>query len=293
MSYFFIINPKAGGGHGHKVEQEIKSFFNNKQKRVETVITKHKGHGLELSRRALLEGFTNIAAVGGDGSIREVAEPLIGKAANLCILPFGSGNGLARNLSLPLDYKKALIGLYEWPVKKIDVGLANGKPFFCAFGVGLDAQVAQSFNNRPGGKRGILPYVYHSIYTFLKYKPEKVLVTANGGTKEHAPLIAAVLNGRQYGGGATVAPDAYIDDGVLNLVLINRAGILRTLRAVPDLFNGKLLRNKDFISTEASRLLEFSCKPDTAFHLDGEDFTTDGKITITVLHKALNVKAPL
>jgi len=292
MSYFFIINPASGKGSGVNLPGRINAFFRGRGIHYEIALTEHKGHGLELSRRALLAGFSNIVAAGGDGTIREAAEPLIGRSVPLCILPFGSGNGLARNLCIPLKYEEALKGLLEWAPRKIDVGLANGRPFFCSAGVGLDAEVARVFNTRLNGRRGILPYVYHSALTFFRYSPAMIAVSMNGSRRTFSPMVTAVLNGRQYGGGARISPDAYIDDGLLNLVVVKKTGLLRTLLAVPDLFNGKLLRHKDLITTDVSSVIEISFPPGEAYHLDGEDFTGDGTLRISVLHQALSVKAP-
>ncbi len=292
MSYFFIINPKAGKGFVTRLPERIHAVFRGRGLRYEIALTEHKGHGLELSRRALIAGFTKIVAAGGDGTIREAAEPLITKTASLGILPCGSGNGLARNLYMPLDPERALQGLLEWPARKIDVGLANGRPFLCSAGVGLDAEVARAFNARQDGRRGIFPYVYHAARAFFRYSPAMVTVKSKGIRREFSPMIVAVLNGQQYGGGAKAAPDAYIDDGLLNLVVVKKAGILRTLRAIPALFNGGLLRHKDLVTTDAASGIEIGFPPGAAYHLDGEDFTGDGTLRISVLHRALSVIAP-
>ena len=201
MSYFFIINPAAGKSSGAGPAERIHSLFRGRGIRYEIALTRHKGHGLELSRNAVAAGFSNIVAAGGDGTIREAAEPIIGKAVTLCILPYGSGNGLARNLGIPLSQEDALKGLLEWAPRKIDVGLANGRPFFCAAGVGLDAEVARAFNTRLGGRRGIFPYVYHAALTFFRYSPAAVSVSMNGRRYAFSPMVTAILNGRQYGGG--------------------------------------------------------------------------------------------
>jgi YegS/Rv2252/BmrU family lipid kinase len=293
MSYFFIINPAAGKGSVASLPDRIHALFRDRGIRYEIALTERKGHGIELSRRAVLAGFTRIVAAGGDGTIREAAEPLITKEAALGIVPCGSGNGLARNLYLPLDTGRALKGLLEWPTRKIDTGIANGRPFFCAAGVGLDAEVARAFNARPGSNRGILPYVLHAALAFLRYSPAAVTVNIKGVRREFAPMIAAVLNGQQYGGGAKVAPGAYIDDGLLDLVIVQKAGVLRTLRAVPDLFHGRLHLHKDLVSADVADSMELSFPPGAAYHLDGEDFTGDGTLKISVMHKSLNVIAPL
>lgn len=292
MSYFFIINPAAGKDSARRLPGLIHGFFKGRALRYEVVFTERRGHAGDLARRAVINGFSRVIAAGGDGTIREAAEPLIGREQVLGILPSGSGNGLARNLYIPLNLPEALNGLLQWRPRRIDAGLANGRPFFCAAGVGLDADVARSFNNRGGGKRGILPYVYHSALTFLGYKPKPVVIVMNGRRYEFSPMVTAILNGRQYGGGANIAPGAYLDDGLLNIVVVRKAGILRTLRAVPDLFNGNLPRNTDIVTNFTARTVELSCQPGSAYHLDGDDFESDGSLKFTVLHQALSVVAP-
>ncbi|MFH1620218.1 MAG: diacylglycerol kinase family protein, partial [bacterium] len=142
MSYFFIINPAAG--HRFRgIENLIRSIFQGRHSHFEIVSTRARGHALELSTRAVIEGYRNVVAVGGDGTIRETAMPLVGKEQVLGIIPCGSGNGLARNLHIPMKPAEVCRSLFDWPERRIDVALANGKPFFCTAGFGLDAEVAR------------------------------------------------------------------------------------------------------------------------------------------------------
>ena len=292
MSYFFIINPNAGKKRGD-IAALIKTAFFPGKTHYEIQFTNARGHARELAARAVMDGFRNVVAVGGDGTIRETASALAGKSSVLGIIPRGSGNGLARNLYLPLDAAACLRGLFEWPDRFIDAGLANGELFLCAAGVGLDAEVARSFN-AGRSRRGILPYVYHGALQFFKYRPLNMAAVFNSRREEFAPLVAAVLNGRQYGGGAQIAPDAYLDDGLLDLAIVRKTGLLKTLAALPDLFNGRLASHTELVSYHKSRAFEFHLPKGSAYHLDGEDFVCEsGTLKIAVLPKALKVKAPL
>ncbi|OGR62910.1 MAG: hypothetical protein A2X31_04015 [Elusimicrobia bacterium GWB2_63_22] len=291
MSYFFIINPNAGRRHGD-VFKRVERFFAGRRVRFEAEFTAARDHASELAARAVLAGFTRIVAAGGDGTIRETAIPLVGKQAALGILPCGSGNGLARNLYIPLDFDAALAGLLDWSARPVDTALANGKPFFCAAGVGLDAEVAHDFNTMTG-RRGIFPYVWHAARRLLAYKPSKVAGSADGRRFETEAMINAVLNGVQYGGGAKVAPGAYIDDGLLDLISIKKASLPRLLLALPDLFRGRLDRHTDIYSALKARLIELDCGGGAWYHLDGEDFYShDGRLRFSVLPGALKVLAP-
>jgi YegS/Rv2252/BmrU family lipid kinase len=291
MSYFFIINPNAGRRHAD-IRSRLADFFSGRQLRFAAEFTKGRAHATELSVKALLAGFSTIVAAGGDGTIRETAEPLIGKEASLGILPCGSGNGLARNLYIPLDFDAALEGLLRWEPRRVDAGLANGRPFFCAAGVGLDAEVAHDFNSM-SRRRGILPYVWHAARRVLNYKPVKVAALVDGRRLELSAMLNAVLNGVQYGGGARVAPGAYIDDGLLDLVSIKKASLPRLLRALPALFNGRLAEHTDIYSAFKGRFIELDCGAGAWYHLDGEDFYSEsGKLRFSVLPSALKVRAP-
>lgn len=291
MSYFFIVNPNAGRKAGD-VRQRIERFFAGRGLRFEIEFTRAREHASELSARAALAGFDRIVAAGGDGTIRETAIPLIGKPSALGILPCGSGNGLARNLYIPLDFDAALEGLLKWEPRAVDAGMANGRPFFCASGVGLDAEVAHDFNSL-SSRRGILPYVWHAARRVLAYKPSPVAARVDGRRLELLSLVNAVLNGVQYGGGARMAPGAYLDDGLLDLVSVRKAPLPRLLAAVPALFRGTLDRHPGIYSAVKGRVIELDCAGGAWYHLDGEDFySEDGKIRYSVLPGALKVLAP-
>ncbi len=291
MSYFFIINPNAGRRYGN-IRERIERFFSGRKLKFEIEFTRQREHASELSSRAAMNGFSRIVAAGGDGTIREAAIPLIGKSAALGILPCGSGNGLARNLYIPLDFDTALEGLVKWEPRKVDAGLADGRPFFCAAGAGLDAEVAHDFNSL-SGRRGILPYVWHAARRVLAYQPAPVTVSIDGVRMELLALVNAVLNGVQYGGGARMAPGAYLDDGLLDFVSVKKTSLPRLLAAVPALFGGSLDKRADIYTTRQGKIIELDCAGGTWYHLDGEDFySQDGKIKFTVLPSALNVIAP-
>ncbi|MCK4935293.1 MAG: diacylglycerol kinase family lipid kinase [Elusimicrobiales bacterium] len=290
MSYFFIINPKAGK-QIENISERISTLLSGSKVNYDIAFTERKGHARELSRMAIINGFSNIVVAGGDGTIKEAAEPLVGKEQNLCILPCGSGNGLARVLYIPLDIDSAIRGILKWQPRKIDVCLANGQPFFCTAGIGFDAQIAQLFNSRKG-KRGMLPYYFFALMLFAKYKSPFLTAWFNGDKKEFEPLIFGIFNARGYGGGVKLAPNAYVDDGHFDIVVVRKTSFLKSLRAFPDLFNGKFLRHKNIVSHYTSRTLEMICPPQTVFHLDGEDFISDGSLKFSILPKLLNVKTP-
>lgn len=289
MSYFFIINPAAGHGAG-KIAGIINSLLSNRAIRYEIAFTKRHAHASELSVRAVLAGFRTVVAAGGDGTVRETALPLVGKEQALGIIPCGSGNGLARNLHIPMDASKACEGLLQWGERKIDVALANGTPFFCTAGFGLDAEVARIFNKRKG-RRGIFPYVFHSVCRFLGHKPWQARLKIPEREMFFKPLVLTVANGREYGGGAKIAPAALLDDAMLNVVVVEPVSVARGLGMVPSLFNGTLDSNAE-VRTFACRDAEVFCGPEIPMHLDGDDAEHGGSVKFSVLPARLKVKAP-
>lgn len=289
MSYFFIINPTAGKGWKESVPV-IHSLLRNRKKRYEIAFTNARGHASELAVRAMLDGFRTIVAVGGDGTARETATSLVGRDAVLGIIPCGSGNGLARNLYIPLDPVAACRGMLEWGERRIDVGLANGRPFFCTAGFGLDAEVAKIFNKRKG-RRGILPYVFYSFYRFFRQVPRRMVLNIKEERFEFKPMVLTVANGREYGGGAKIAPAALLDDGILNVTMVGSVSLLKGICKLHTLFNGTIDTLKE-VRTFTCRNADVSCEKGTLFHLDGEDEEIEENVRFSILPGRLRVKAP-
>ncbi len=291
MSFFFIINPNSGKKKEKKfIENFIREESQKRKLSVEITYTREKGHASSLAFEARAKGFTCIVAVGGDGTIRETASSLVGKIdSTLGIIPLGSGNGLARNLSLPLDWKKAVEVVFNGNEREIDVGLCNGDIFLCSCGFGIDALIAQKFNS---GKhaRGILPYFVSGIKSFIEFNPKMIRIKQERGKSlQYFPLMAAVMNGRQFGGGAIVNPNGMIDDGFLELVIVPKMNFWQALYKIRHIFNGKIIEKK-LASLISIKNTEIIIEKNSVYHLDGEDFiSTDGLLKISVMHRKLRV----
>ena len=170
-----IVNPKAGRRRkGARELALIGDFFSRHSTRYNMEITKGRGDGLIRARKAVAEGCNLVVAVGGDGTVNEVASPLVGTDTALGIIPTGSGNGLARALGIPPSADKACSVLLEGKISRIDVGQLEERYFFSMAGVGFDALVGRRFNERYGSKRGVLPYFHIVARELFKYKPEKI-----------------------------------------------------------------------------------------------------------------------
>ena len=165
-----IINPISGMGSKRKIPKMIQEMCQAKGYALTISFTQYPGHASELTHQALEEGVNIIIAVGGDGTVNEVARSMVHSEAILGIIPKGSGNGLARELHIPMDPRRALDLIAENHTSTIDCCQANGKVFFCTCGVGFDAAVSQKFANEP--RRGSLTYIKNTIEEYLSYQPE-------------------------------------------------------------------------------------------------------------------------
>lgn len=286
--FLFIINPKSGFKINSLIERQIKkkAFELNKKYIIE--YTKQKGDGFRIATNYINQGFNKVICVGGDGTLREILEAVFGKrGVVLGIIPAGSGNGAARNLSIPLDIEKALDLVFK-PKKiiEVDCGVCNSRLFINVFGVGFDAYIANLFNRNQ--IRGIIPYFIHGISAYLKYKPITVEVDFGDGFYRFTPFVLAIANGRQYGGGAIISPNSSLFDGFLDLVVIDNASTTYFLRRIKTLFNGKILEN-EIVKTFVSKNFRLRLPPQTLYHLDGEDFISEtGVISVSLIPKAFS-----
>lgn len=214
-----IINPISGVGSKRKIPKMIEGICSKKNCSLNISFTEYAGHASELTRQAIEEGAEYILAVGGDGTVNEIARAMIHSNAILGIIPKGSGNGLARELHIPMDVKRAIDLIAKGHVTTIDCCRANGQVFFCTCGVGFDAAVSQKFANEK--RRGSLTYIKNTIEEYLSYKPEPYeLVVDNQTIKEKAFLVACA-NASQYGNNAFIAPHANIQDGRMDVTILS------------------------------------------------------------------------
>ena len=232
---------------------------------------------------AVQKGVDAVFAVGGDGTVHEVAKRLIGTQVALGIIPAGSGNGLARHLGISMNLREALHASHR--VTTIDTATVNGIPFIGTMGVGFDAWIADAFAS--SGVRGLATYIRVGLAGFLRYAPERYQIDINGETLDRRALLIAVANASQYGNNARIAPIASLQDGLLDLVVVERA----SLTAVPRLFAGTLHRASGITMRRGSHIEIRRPSPGPA-HLDGEPITLPEKLAIDVVPKSLRVLLP-
>jgi YegS/Rv2252/BmrU family lipid kinase len=277
----FIVNPRSGAKRGReRLVDQIRRIWRDAGREPEVLLTAHRGHGGELAARAAASGVPLVVAVGGDGTINEVAAGLVGSDTALGIVPAGSGNGFARNFGIPLEQETAIRSLLNPVLKRVDVGTANGRHFFCGMGIGLDAAVAAGFDRF--GVRGRLPYFVVGVREFLRYRPQPVEVRLEGEVLRGSPLLLYLANTPQYGSGAVIAPHAQPDDGALDVCWLAPVSALSALRNVRRLFDGTIDAWEAMTVRRTQRATVHRAEAGH-FHLDGDPYWGASMLEVDIL----------
>lgn len=251
--------------------------------------TEYAGHASELTRNALEDGATCIIAVGGDGTVNEIARAMIHSNAVLGIVPKGSGNGLARELHIPMDARRALDLIAKQHISTIDCCKANGRIFFCTCGVGFDAAVSQKFANEK--RRGSLTYIKNTIEEYLSYKPEPYELLVDNQTIKEKAFLVACGNASQYGNNAFIAPHANIQDGQMDITILSPFTPLDIAPLAIQLFTKQIDRNSKIKTLKGKEVVIIRQKPGV-MHLDGEPVMAESRIEISVIPRSLRVFTP-
>ncbi len=238
---------------------------------AQVFVTERSGHARELTEAALARGVTSVCAWGGDGTVNEVASALAFREATLGIIPSGSGNGLARELRVPIDPVRAFAVALEGRQCRIDAGELDRRLFFNIAGIGLDAHVAHRFAAEGLERRGLRRYLKIAARELFTYTSSVYTVVTDGTAVRVDALLIAIANARQYGNGAVIAPSARLDDGRLDVVLVGTRSPLAILRQVPRLFTGQIAGAPGVTSVQAVDIDVTSDRP-LPYHVDGEPF---------------------
>lgn len=288
-----MVNPNAGFGPSlGGLAEAVEEAWEDREAIVSYQISRSIEDGKAKARAAVEQGIDTILVAGGDGMINTVGGQLIGSDVALGVLPSGSGNGFARHFGIPLGRERAAAALVGARRQKIDVGFANGRPFFVTCSMAADATLVQTFEKMP--MRGILPYVFAAAYEFFDYKPSPFRISIDGGATEEIedPLVFTVANLTQYGGGARIAPQACESDGLLELVAISKQDVPAALAGIGRLFDGTINRVGGVI-TRRFRRLHVARKSPAPIQMDGELFETTAGVDVEVHPAALTVLIPV
>ncbi|MGL5318229.1 MAG: diacylglycerol/lipid kinase family protein [Bacteroidales bacterium] len=283
----FIINPISGTRSKVDIPRLIEEIF--KEEEYTVAFTEYAGHASILAQEAVQKGFRGVIAVGGDGTINEVARSLINSDTVLGIIPVGSGNGLARELGISMQIKKALKIIEAGCIRVIDYGLANDHPFFCTCGVGFDARVSYKFAKDK--KRGGLMYVKNVITEFLNYQPETYEILMDNDEIKEKGFLVTVANASQWGNNAFIAPDADMEDGKLNITLLKPFTYIDIPNLALQLFTRMIDMNSHICTFEKDAVSILREKPGV-IHLDGEPMIMPERIDITTNAGGLKIFVP-
>lgn len=287
----FIFNPRSGhNARNPWLLARAREFIAEHRLDAVVVPTERPLHATELARRALDEGCTLIVAIGGDGTMNEVASALVGTPAALGLIPCGSGNGLGRHLGIPGPGKGAFRALLDGHTRVIDTGLADGHPFFNAMGLGFDAEISARFNAL--ASRGLPAYARTTLRALASYRPDEYTVTADSAAPIRTPAwIAAVANSDQYGNDCYIAPGARVDDGLLDLTVIRRLTLLNALPLAVRLFAGRIGGSSAVTRLRAARFVLERAAPGL-LHTDGEVRPCGARIEVRVVPASLRIAVP-
>lgn len=283
-----IINPISGTKNKVFIERLLERYLSADRYNYGIEYTLGPTHATDLARSAAKDNFDLVIAVGGDGTVNEAAAGLINSNTALGIIPIGSGNGLARHFSIPTSVHKAIASLDDSDIMKIDVCMANGRPFFNVAGLGYDAEVALSFSQSSG--RGLSAYIANGVRQWIKYSPRKFKISSSRGSFKRKALMVSLANGSQFGNNAWIAPEARIDDGLLDVCILHSFPGIAAPKLAYQLFS-KHINQSPYLESFQTRELTIKQKSKIA-HLDGEPFKLGKKIHFEVMPKALNIFAP-
>ncbi len=263
----FIVNPISGGKKKTGFEKRALAELDAAVYDARFAITDYPGHAQELARQAISEGVDIVVAVGGDGTINEVASALNGTAIPLGIIPEGSGNGLALYLGVPLNERAALRRLSREDFMVIDSGTINGLPFFNMAGIGFDASVSDRFAN--ANLRGPIGYLKAIVTELSTYKPSRYSLVIDGRSYDREAFMISVANSPQYGNNAYVAPQASVTDGILDVCIIHRFPLYTFPMMLFHLFN-KTADQSEYVEIIPGKRIRITRETADAVHVDGE-----------------------
>ena len=285
----FIINPISGGINKQQFPSLIGRYLDRNQFDVEINFTRSAEHNLELAQEMVIKKKDIVVAVGGDGTINNIAKYLVNTGILFGIIPQGSGNGLARHLRIPLQNIKALQVINKLHRKNIDAGMANDTFFINVAGAGFDAHVSWMFANAP--KRGFWSYSKITLTEFANYKPQQYELIVDGKSVSKDAFIICVANGSQYGNNAYIAPKANLDDGLFDISIMKPFKIHQMPIIGMELFLKKY-NNSQYVDVLKGTNILIKRPEAGVFNIDGEPVLMEKDIQIKMLPEALKVIVP-
>jgi YegS/Rv2252/BmrU family lipid kinase len=282
----FIINPKSGTGYKKNIRRIISQNFSKSEYDIE--YTKAKGHATDLSKKAAILKYDSVIGIGGDGTINEIANGLIGSESSLGIVPCGSGNGFSRHLKIPQDFEKVIRDIPKYRRLLIDTLKINDEFFLGIAGIGFDAHIAYLFANVK--KRGFLTYAKLVISEFFKYRPKKYKLIIDGKEVFKEAFLLSFAKSSQYGNNIIIAPNAKLDDGYFQVAILKYPPIRAIFEIFLRLKNGSIHKSKYYETYKCKEV--FIKESSIIAHMDGEPFLFKNETNIKIFPKSLKVLVP-
>ena len=282
----FVINLISGTSDKAAIPGLIDQYLDKTKFEYEIAITQYAGHASEIASKAKDDGVDVVVAVGGDGTVNEVARAIVHSNTALGIIPCGSGNGLARHLLLPLNVRKAIDVINRSEVRQLDYGIINGYHFFCTCGMGFDAFVSMKFAE--AGKRGPNTYVENVLREGLKNKPETYTIEDENSTLQYKAFLISCANASQYGNNAYIAPQASMSDGLMDVIIMEPFDVFEAPQISIEMFSKTLDKNSK-IKTFRTRHLHIHRDKPGVIHYDGDPVMTGADIDIELKPKGINI----
>jgi diacylglycerol kinase (ATP) len=285
----FIINPVSGIGRQKSIQKLIDRNKGLDDYDIEIVYTEAAGHAVSLAREASQAGYDVVVAVGGDGSINEVARGVLGTNTAVGIIPAGSGNGLAHFLKIPMRTSSALQAIVKMKTKYIDTATINNEVFVSIAGVGFDAYVADKFSRSKD--RGFIAYMRIILQEYLLFRPKRFKLYFNGRVIKKRAFMITFANSNQFGFNGKIAPTASITDGMIDVCVLHKPPIYTGIFIIPLAFLG-LLHLTPFLEVFKTKEVKMIQRKNFIAHIDGDQITLSKELIVKVNPLSLKVVIP-
>ncbi len=284
----FIVNPVSGVGRKNIVVKLIKKQLDKQQFDYRITYTQAPKHATELAHEAAAKNFYAVVAIGGDGTVNEIGKGLVGTQTAMAFLPAGSGNGLARHLKIPINLSKAMSVINSGRIISIDTVNMNNEMYVGMAGIGFDAHIGWKFATF--GKRGFWSYVKIFLREYPKYKAQDYEICLDGKTISKNAFLISFANGSQYGNNAAIAPEADLQDGLLDVCVLKNFPLYSVPYLAWRLFN-QLMHQSKYMETFRTKEILIKQNSDAA-HIDGEPVQLGKELKIKVNPLSLKVIVP-
>ena len=285
----FIINPFSGTSGKQSTPELIDRYIDKTKFEYEVLFTEYAGHATVLAKNAVEEKIDLVAAVGGDGSVNEVAKALINSSAALIVVPGGSGNGFSMHMGLGRNIIKAIQTINTGKIIEVDTCTVNERFFINVSGLGFDARIA--YMTKKNKKRGFFPYFMTSIREARKFRTQTLEIDVDGTVYKGEFAAAVVANASMYGYYFTIAPLASMQDGTMDIMLIKKAPLFRYFLMTFRFLNRSLHKSK-ITQTLQGKSISIKYEGENYLHVDGEGFKSDEKLVFNINPLSLKVLAP-